>query len=49
MSTVSRFVADRQEEGVGATLGVAGVDHTDAVHHTKTGDHKGRPYGPGRM
>ena len=30
---------------VGATLVVALVGHANAVHHMKTGDHKGRPYG----
>ena len=32
---------------VGATLVVARVGHANAVHHTDTGDHKGRPYEEG--
>ena len=36
-------LADRAP--VGATLVVARVGQPGAVQHTKTGDHKGRPYG----
>ena len=34
---------------VGATLVVARAGQSNAVHHTKTGDHKGRPYDHGSL